>query len=361
VEPQYEVVHRGALDLQEAWDGAADGRTKLHNPLPRALVVRVQLPRLDSVAGVDLDVSQHRILLSKPEMYRLDLKLPYKVDDSKGKAKFDKACCVLELVLPVVPPPKALKRWEEPKPLVEVMDDSEVAPDAQHKSDDNEHEAAVKFSEASEEKQLDGVVARATPSGGDSPHTDPSTAATSSKVEESDPDTNAKSLKSISPSELAWKEMMDLHDEKRRAADAAEAKQQLAAELERVKALAVAPSSTNVVPAKLTTEFFASPVFEGARLGYVFKRCGDNVGYYLDKKEAAKYDIPLDGIESSAAETGKRPKTASAETGVSTPATSSETTLKSLDGQPVPQTKQPDSTAHVLAPRLFAGDVLELD
>jgi len=78
-EPKYEVVHRGVMDLQEAWEGSADNRVKFQNTVPKALVVRVMLPRLASIANVDLDVSSTRVLLVKPHFYRLDLTLPHKV------------------------------------------------------------------------------------------------------------------------------------------------------------------------------------------------------------------------------------------------------------------------------------------
>ncbi len=40
-----------------------------------------------------------------PGRYQLSVPLPYGVDDSKGRAKYDKARQVLEVTLPVVPPP----------------------------------------------------------------------------------------------------------------------------------------------------------------------------------------------------------------------------------------------------------------
>jgi hypothetical protein len=57
VEPKYEVVHRGTLDIQSAWEGTADNRVRQLEHVPKALVVRVALPRLESIAGMDLDVS----------------------------------------------------------------------------------------------------------------------------------------------------------------------------------------------------------------------------------------------------------------------------------------------------------------
>ena len=84
------------------------------------------LPRLEGINGVDLDVNSTRVLLTKTDMYRLDLKLPYKVDDAKGKAKFDKAKRMLELTLPVIPPPAPpQKTFVEPVKMVEEIDEAE--------------------------------------------------------------------------------------------------------------------------------------------------------------------------------------------------------------------------------------------
>lgn len=48
-EPKYEIVHRGVMDLQEAWEGSADNRVKFQNTVPKALVVRFLSNQLTSI------------------------------------------------------------------------------------------------------------------------------------------------------------------------------------------------------------------------------------------------------------------------------------------------------------------------
>lgn len=105
VTPTWELVHRGAMDLSTtAWADAGRG-LHVDAAYPKELVVRAQLPDMASAAGVDLDVSAKRLQLVVPNKYRLVVALPFAVDDTKGRAKFDKAKRQLEITLPVVPPP----------------------------------------------------------------------------------------------------------------------------------------------------------------------------------------------------------------------------------------------------------------
>ncbi|KAJ8308430.1 hypothetical protein KUTeg_013304 [Tegillarca granosa] len=101
-EPKYTIIHRSNMDIQE-YRNAPDAR--LNSTRPKELVVKVELPLLSSVAQVDLDIFEQKLLLesSKPAAYKLDLNLPYPVDDDQGSAKFDKSKRCLIITLPVLP------------------------------------------------------------------------------------------------------------------------------------------------------------------------------------------------------------------------------------------------------------------
>mmetsp|Transcript_19984 Transcript_19984/g.43576 ORF Transcript_19984/g.43576 Transcript_19984/m.43576 type:complete len:633 (+) Transcript_19984:162-2060(+) len=105
VTPEWQLVHRGQIDLAEAW---GDSGRKLHvnQTCPKDLVVRVQLPAVASATALELNVGPRSFAVSVPGKFLLDTPLPFTVDDSKGRAKFDKARQQLEVVLPVVPPPR---------------------------------------------------------------------------------------------------------------------------------------------------------------------------------------------------------------------------------------------------------------
>ncbi|KAL3872690.1 hypothetical protein ACJMK2_035900 [Sinanodonta woodiana] len=101
-EPKYSIIHRSQMDLQE-YRNAPDARPSTR---PKELEIKIELPLLSSAAQVSLDVFEERLVLEskKPAEYKLDLKLPYPVDEDRGTAKFDKSKSCLVVTLPVQPP-----------------------------------------------------------------------------------------------------------------------------------------------------------------------------------------------------------------------------------------------------------------
>ncbi|XP_005376895.1 PREDICTED: protein kintoun [Chinchilla lanigera] len=97
-EPRCSVVQRHHVDLQDY----RCSRDSAPSPVPRELVVTIELPLLRSAGQAVLEVSGKLLCLDsrKPD-YRLRLSLPYPVDDSRGKAQFNKARRQLVVTLPV--------------------------------------------------------------------------------------------------------------------------------------------------------------------------------------------------------------------------------------------------------------------
>ena len=170
--PKYSIKHRSEFDLQDFRD-APDVKTSTR---PTSLVVEIDLPILKSAANVTLDIFSKRLFLecSKPAKYRLDINLPYEVDENEGCAKFDKGKHQLVVSLPVMP--EKLKATNDPheknnadndtdkncqsktecdpviecgealsnghphpKPLIEVLPDTDPVPDNEQ-SDNNTKE-----------------------------------------------------------------------------------------------------------------------------------------------------------------------------------------------------------------------------
>lgn len=97
-EPRYEVVQRHHVDLQDY----RCSRDSAPSPVPQELVVTVELPLLRSAEQAALEVTGKLLSLdSRRPDYRLRLKLPYPVDDSRGRAQFNKARRQLVITLPV--------------------------------------------------------------------------------------------------------------------------------------------------------------------------------------------------------------------------------------------------------------------
>ncbi len=129
-EPKHTIVHReDGKDMSKQFGTGSASREaeKRRDTRPSALVLRVHLPKLDSVAAAELDVGDSRVFFRVPGKYKLDLALPYEVFGDEGRAKFDKAARKLEVTLPVRPAPRApAPAFAEP---VETIADSAEARD----------------------------------------------------------------------------------------------------------------------------------------------------------------------------------------------------------------------------------------
>ncbi|XP_036984598.2 protein kintoun isoform X3 [Artibeus jamaicensis] len=97
-QPRYSVVQRHHVDLQDY----RCSRDSAPSPVPQELVVTIELPLLRSAEQAALEVTGKLLCLdSKKPDYQLRLSLPYPVDDSHGKAQFNKTRRQLVVTLPV--------------------------------------------------------------------------------------------------------------------------------------------------------------------------------------------------------------------------------------------------------------------
>ncbi|XP_062433796.1 protein kintoun [Rhea pennata] len=111
--PRWSLRQRCYVDLQDY----RCCRDAAPSPVPRELVLTVELPLLRSAAQAALEVRGRQLRLdSQRPAYRLRLRLPYAVDESRGRAAFNKAKRQLLVTLPVVPPPAAEERRGEAEP-----------------------------------------------------------------------------------------------------------------------------------------------------------------------------------------------------------------------------------------------------
>ncbi|KAJ3299652.1 PIH1 domain-containing protein 1 [Borealophlyctis nickersoniae] len=69
---------------------------------PNFLVVQIQLPDVTSINGSTLDIEKDRIILSVPNRYQLDAKLPHPIDTEEGGAQFNKTTRILTATLRVL-------------------------------------------------------------------------------------------------------------------------------------------------------------------------------------------------------------------------------------------------------------------
>lgn len=99
--PTYKIVHRRNVEYHEM---TSELDSKMNLTVPKELIVTVDLPLLRSSAEVTLDVTPRKLYLvsESPAKYKLDVVLPYSVDELIGSAEFDKAKRRLIITLPVV-------------------------------------------------------------------------------------------------------------------------------------------------------------------------------------------------------------------------------------------------------------------
>ena len=104
ITPKYEIVYRNSFDMSEYTYSTP---TATNRAKPAEIGIRIFLPMLDSISGVDLDVSENFLKLdcTHPQKHHLDLHLPYSVLSDKVSAKFEKKTRTLKVNLIVTPDP----------------------------------------------------------------------------------------------------------------------------------------------------------------------------------------------------------------------------------------------------------------
>ncbi|KAJ8967666.1 hypothetical protein NQ314_002704 [Rhamnusium bicolor] len=118
--PVYSIKHRSHIDIQEF---TGHREAKMNTAIPKELIVEINLPLLKSSTDIILGVTEKTIQLisEKPAKYKLNLTLPYNVNESTGNAKFDKDLKKLVITLPV--------RYNSNFRLSDCKDDSGVESD----------------------------------------------------------------------------------------------------------------------------------------------------------------------------------------------------------------------------------------
>ncbi|XP_074852255.1 protein kintoun isoform X2 [Carettochelys insculpta] len=122
--PRWSLRHRSYVDLQDY----RCSRDSTPSPVPRELAVTIELPLLSSAGQAALEIRGRELRLdSQRPAYRLRLRLPYPVDESRGQATFNKAKRQLLVTLPVVAPPGP-SLAAAPEPRGTSPEDPEVDP-----------------------------------------------------------------------------------------------------------------------------------------------------------------------------------------------------------------------------------------
>jgi hypothetical protein len=143
--PRFKIIHQQRYEDYQKFTGVR----VLSNGRPDALVIKIDLPKIDSARDVDVDIQERTLDLQVPNMYRLHLDLPFPVLPEKGDAKFDKQKKTLTITVPVEETPvvesvavaaEKLERKDEGDDLlqpssnsmIELIDDFVTADEGTH-------------------------------------------------------------------------------------------------------------------------------------------------------------------------------------------------------------------------------------
>ncbi|KAJ3275325.1 Protein kintoun [Terramyces sp. JEL0728] len=97
--PAFKIVHQNKYSDYQKF---TNERERQYGARPDALSIRIQVPLLKSLSGVELDINQKSLDLVVPDLYQLHLDLPFPVLEEEGEAKFEKANGLLIVNVPVM-------------------------------------------------------------------------------------------------------------------------------------------------------------------------------------------------------------------------------------------------------------------
>jgi len=136
--PKYNIVHSYGVEYSDfLMSGPEEGKKRR----PKQLVIKIEVPRVQKMKDLDLDINDKHLILKAANKYYLDIALPYKVNPDDGSAKFDSKSKVLTITLPTVLEAEP----EEPKTSNGITETSET-PETREEDENNENEnSALKF------------------------------------------------------------------------------------------------------------------------------------------------------------------------------------------------------------------------
>ena len=283
--PMYTMVERGNASMG---DFESMGRRLVSSSRPAELVYKIDINKAAKASEVLLDVMPRTLKLEYKDVYFIEIELPYPVDHTKAKAKFDKSTKILSVTIPVRPPAASEVRAAQLKEATT----EEVQPG--DKSGDKEKEKKKEKEEREEMRERDK---KAVP-------------AVRKPAQKTVSLTHSERTSSVS-NDGSNPYLADDDDEMRKAREESEKlKNEIAAAAAAAKAKAEEDLKNGVVPpkpkpkpavaavAKTTEEpkrspatitipegatFVPSDVWAGAVNGYAFKRGDKGQGYYLDR------------------------------------------------------------------------------
>merc|ERR1719354_807537 len=143
--PQYKIVHRGYFDMLDLSYIPGVVSKEASKNRPKELVIDIHLPKLKSATNLKLDIFERKVFLESTEdhcNYKLNIKLDYEVDRTKGNARFDKSKKKLIVTLEVSCPPD----YEQKEIIKELNDERLKKYCNRHKEKENDMQSRFTMS-----------------------------------------------------------------------------------------------------------------------------------------------------------------------------------------------------------------------
>ena len=120
--PHYQMIHRGRFDMNQHM---MHQLTPVHN-MPAELVIQISLPRRENASQIDLDIGTKSLsLVDEKCRYKLEIELPFQVDDESSTARFEKKNRTLTVTLSVIQPKVEPLPFIEPEMTIEEQEEEE--------------------------------------------------------------------------------------------------------------------------------------------------------------------------------------------------------------------------------------------
>jgi len=145
VTPQYKIVHRGYFDMLDLSYIPGVVSKEASKNRPKELVIDIDLPKLKSATNLKLDIFERKVFLESTEdhcNYKLNIKLDYEVDRTKGNARFDKSKKKLIVTLEVNCPPE----YAQKEIIKELNDERLKKYCSRHKDKENDMQSRFTMS-----------------------------------------------------------------------------------------------------------------------------------------------------------------------------------------------------------------------
>ncbi|XP_018411753.1 PREDICTED: protein kintoun [Nanorana parkeri] len=152
--PRYTIHHRSYVDMQDY----RDARDSAPSPVPKELLITVDLPLLSSASEVKLHIEGKALSLeSQKPAYKLQLKLPYLVEEERGTAQFNKFKRQLVITVPVVQQNLLKLMQEQLADVPEPESELSTSPDPEPQESDDTQESGNAPERPPSDKEPEGV------------------------------------------------------------------------------------------------------------------------------------------------------------------------------------------------------------